>query len=294
VVELTGGGTDIVYAAASHQLGAGEGIEYLRAFAATGLVLTGNEFDNQIICGTGNDRLNGRDGDDTITTSRARAIIYGGNGNGSIGLDGSSTSTGRVNGGDGSARVRSADLSQFVVSPVETLDAYYGFISVSVAQIASFDVYGADLATPDTQISISLRGAGGTLDFTNGISGQNSGEIRDAGLTSRISITGFVNDDRLFGSDFNDAPRGGNGDDVLLAGSGCDTLAGGLGDDRERRDQHRPAQRWCRQRHVRLRLTVRRQLQSRRDRGFSLRHRHHRGRSDQLVRLPDRLTAAAA
>ena len=54
VVEAPGGGTDTVYASASYQLGAGEEIEYLRAFAAIGLELTGNEFDNEIIGGAGN------------------------------------------------------------------------------------------------------------------------------------------------------------------------------------------------------------------------------------------------
>lgn len=241
IVEAAGGGIDILYSSVNFALAAGQEVETLRVYGSTGRTLSGNDQDNHLLGsigndelngGTGNDQLNGRDGDDTLTTNGASAIIYGGNGNDTIRLDGSSTSTGKVNGGNGNDIVRSADLGQFVISHVETLDTYYGFVSGSVVQIASFTAYTADLADPDTQISISLRGAGGTLDFTTGISGQNSVEIRDAGLTSRINITGSVNDDRLFGSDFNDTLRGGDGDDVLLGGSGRDTLQGGMGDDR--------------------------------------------------------------
>ncbi len=81
-------------------------------------------------------------------------------------------------------------------------------------------------------ISFSLRGAGGTLDFTTAISGQNSVEIRDAGMTSAIFITGSVNADALNGSDFNDRLNGGNGEDSLSGGNGRDVLNGGNDDDR--------------------------------------------------------------
>ena len=241
VVEAAGGGIDVLYSSVNFNLAAGQEVETLWVYGSTGRTLSGNDLDNQLFGsvgddelngGTGNDLLNGRDGDDTITTNGASAIIYGGNGNDSIRLDGLSTSTGRVNGGDGNDTVYSTDLGQFVISHVETLDTYYGFVTGSVAQFASFAAYTADQADPDARISIALRDAGGTLDFTTGVGGQNSVEIRDAGLTSRISITGSVNDDVLFGSDFNDTLRGGDGDDVLLAGSGRDTLQGGDGADR--------------------------------------------------------------
>ncbi|MCC8429563.1 hypothetical protein LJ725_11340 [Reyranella aquatilis] len=241
IVEGAGGGTDILYSSTNFFLADGVEIESLRVAGSTGRTLSGNDQDNRIFGNsgddtldgeTGNDLLHGREGDDLISTTGASATINGGEGNDTIRLDGTSTSTGVVFGGLGDDTVRSADLGQFVLRQVETLDTYYGFVSGSVAQFASFAAYTADLAAPDTRISISLRDAGGTLDFTTGISGQNSVEIRDAGLTSRISITGSVNDDVLFGSSFSDALRGGDGDDVLAAGSGRDTLEGGDGADR--------------------------------------------------------------
>lgn len=242
VIEASGGGDDAVYTSVSYTLGTGQAIETLKVRGSAGLMLTGNALDNSLIggagddfldTGAGNDRVWGGVGNDTIATSGASAEIYADLGDDTIRIDGSSTSSGYVGGGGGYDIVRSADLGEFVFRGVETLDTYYGFLNGSVSQLASFDSYTADLAgDPEVQISFSLRGAGGTLDFTAGISGQNSVEIRDVGLTSAIYVTGSVNDDRLFGSGFSDRLNGGNGDDVLLGEDGRDRLIGGANDDR--------------------------------------------------------------
>lgn len=243
VIEAVGGGYDVVYASADFTLAAGEEVEVLRAHpnAAAALRLTGNEFDNVLIGGagddfldggTGSDRISGGGGGDTITTSGASARIFAGDGDDTIRVDGSSASTGLVRGGDGVDTVRSADLGQFEFRNVEILDTYYGFVNATARQIAAFETYAADLAAADAQISISLRGTGGTLDFTTGIGGLHSVEIRDVGLTSRIVVTGSINDDSLIGSLFNDTLRGGNGSDALSGGDGRDTLEGGASDDR--------------------------------------------------------------
>lgn len=70
------------------------------------------------------------------------------------------------------------------------------------------------------------------MDFTTGIGGQNSVEVRDAGLTSAIYVTGSANADALVGSSFNDGLSGGTGDDELLGGDGRDALLGGADNDR--------------------------------------------------------------
>ena len=68
VNEAVGGGTDTVFASVSYALTAGPEIEFLRANAgATGLSLTGNEFANTIVGGSGNDTLDGGAGNDTLT-----------------------------------------------------------------------------------------------------------------------------------------------------------------------------------------------------------------------------------
>jgi serralysin len=242
VVEALGGGIDTVFTSMNFTLAAGQEIERLHARAgSTGLTLTGNELDNVLVggagddvldAGTGIDQILGRGGSDTMTTSGQSAVIFGDEGDDSILLNGTSTSTGLVDGGAGNDTVRSADIGQFVFRQVETLDTYYGFLNGSVNQIASFNAYTADLAASDAQISFFLRGAGGVLNFTAGIGGQNSIEIRDGGLTSAIRITGSVNGDTLFGSGFSDTLNGGDGSDRLLDGEGNDTLNGGSGADR--------------------------------------------------------------
>jgi Ca2+-binding RTX toxin-like protein len=95
------GGTDTVYASVNYALQAGQEVEYLRANAgATGLALTGNEFNNVIVGltgndvlngGLGNDTLNGGDGNDTLNGSAGNDALSGGNGNdlliGGVGAD---------------------------------------------------------------------------------------------------------------------------------------------------------------------------------------------------------------
>jgi Ca2+-binding RTX toxin-like protein len=241
VIEAVGQGTDTVYCSVSFALATGQEVEYLRVRGSAGLTLTGNELNNILVGGSGddvldggsggNDQIFGGDGNDTLSTEGQSAIIRAGNGDDSIRLDGSSTSMGTVDGGAGNDTVHSADLGQFVIRNVETLDTYYGFVTGSVAQVASFDRYTAVLGPPDMQIQFSLRGAGGALDFTTGIGGQNSLQIRDAGLTSGIRITGSVNDDTMFGSAFDDTLKGGNGNDTLYGNEGRDTLDGGAAND---------------------------------------------------------------
>ncbi|MDO8972433.1 calcium-binding protein [Reyranella sp.] len=241
VDETTGSGVDTVFTRVDFTLEAGQAIEVLWALGSTGLMLSGNELDNLLRGtywndvldgGAGNDVIRALAGNDTITTSGASAVIYAGSGDDTIRIDGASTSSGYVEGGSGHDTVRSADLGLFVFRGVETLDTYYGFLGGTIRQLASFDSYTADLAAPDAQISFSVRGAGGALDFTAGISGLNSVEIRDAGLTSAIYITGSVNSDSLVGSGFHDRLNGGNGDDSLFGGDGRDTLVGEAGQDR--------------------------------------------------------------
>ena len=242
VTEALGEGIDTVFASVNYTLAAGQEVEFLRATrAAIGLTLTGNELDNTLVGtagadtlvgGLGNDKFHAGIGDDTIVTTGESASINAGRGDDTILLDGSSTSTGSVDGGLGNDTVRSADLGRFVISEVETLDTYYGYLNATAKQVASIQFFTADLAAEDMQISISLRGAGGKIDFTTGISGQNSVEIRDSGITSAINVTGSVNGDTLSGSAFNDTLKGGDGGDSLFGSDGRDSLDGGAANDR--------------------------------------------------------------
>ena len=190
----------------------------------------GNAGANDISDGAGgNDTIDGGGGNDSITSSGGTDTLRGGEGDDRFFID--DPVGGTVNGGNGTDTVFTVDPGNIVFSNVEVLDTYYGFITARLSQIASFGGMAAVLGAPDTQISVSLRGAGGTLDFTTRIVGENSLSTRDAGLTSAIKITGSVNDDFLFGSNFNDTLRGGDGADILVGGNGRDTLIGNAGAD---------------------------------------------------------------
>jgi len=140
-IEATGAGTDAVFASVNFTLEVGQEIESLFGLGTTGLMLTGNEFDNLLLGtvgddvldgGAGNDEVRAGDGSDTITTSGASGMIYAGEGDDTIRIDGASTSSGYVKGGAGTDTVRSADLGQFEFRSVEVLDTYYGFLNATV------------------------------------------------------------------------------------------------------------------------------------------------------------------
>ena len=66
VFEAIGGGKDILYSTVDYTLGAGQEVETLRVSGTVGLALTGNELDNTLIGGAGNDRLQGGGGNDIL------------------------------------------------------------------------------------------------------------------------------------------------------------------------------------------------------------------------------------
>ena len=84
VVEAVGDGSDRVYSSASWSMAAGQEIEYLRAYgvgATSGVTLGGNELDNYLIGGSGNDVLNGRAGNDRLKGNAGADAMSGGAGN---------------------------------------------------------------------------------------------------------------------------------------------------------------------------------------------------------------------
>jgi len=109
VNEAVGGGTDTVFTTVNYTLQAGQEVEYLRNNAgATGLTLTGNAFDNNIIGGTGNDtliggagtdHLTGQDGNDNLDGGTGADIMNGGAGNDTYHVDNAADVVGEGSGG---------------------------------------------------------------------------------------------------------------------------------------------------------------------------------------------------
>ncbi len=88
VVEHPGQGRDRVFTTVDFTLMPGVEIEILRANAgASGLLLTGNEFNNTIIGGAGNDTLLGGNGNDTLRAGAGADRMEGGAGNDTYQVD---------------------------------------------------------------------------------------------------------------------------------------------------------------------------------------------------------------
>src|SRR5262249_13147774 len=84
VIEAAGQGSDTVYASVDWSMAAAQEIEYLRASGAgatSGVILTGNEFNNRKSGGKGNDTLSGGAGDDCLEGGAGADTMAGGTGN---------------------------------------------------------------------------------------------------------------------------------------------------------------------------------------------------------------------
>src|SRR6185312_3078105 len=76
-------------ATASYALAAGSEVETMRVNVATGLTLTGNEFNNTIIGNAGNDTLFGGAGNDVLSGLAGADTMVGGIGNDTYTVDNS-------------------------------------------------------------------------------------------------------------------------------------------------------------------------------------------------------------
>jgi len=251
VVEATGGGSDTVYASLNYSLDAGQEVEILRANAgAAGLRLGGNELDNRIVGGAGEDILTGGGGSD---------VLEGGTGDDRY----------RVDGG----------MAQIVEAADGGLDTVYASIGYSLTAGQEVEVLRADAGA----VGLTLAGnefdntlLGGDDDDT--LSGGAGNDILNGGLGSD-RLDGGSGDDRfhadtaadqiveavgggsdtvyasvgyslaagveveflranagtiglaLAGNEFANTLLGGDGGDTLIGGAGNDTLKGGIGAD---------------------------------------------------------------
>lgn len=212
-----------------------------------GDTLSGGAGDDWIGGGTGINILDGGDGNDTLSSS-GRDTIHGGAGNDSIfetaqaftlldGGDGDdlfyvSGGKGVVDGGAGIDTVRDGGLYGLTLANIEIVDAYGdGGFDATVGQLASIATITDSLAPADGLLFIALKGRGGTLDLPQHLVGEQSVNLYDNGLLSRIDITGTSHDDFLGGSRFADTLSGGSDDDTIDGGLGDDVLVGGAGND---------------------------------------------------------------
>lgn len=201
VFEVAGGGSDTVFASVNYTLQAGQEVEFLRANAGgAGLKLTGNQFANTVVGGTGDDTLDGGTSGD---------LLQGGLGDDTYFFENSSDVIDET-GGDG------IDLV---------------FSSRSLSLVPSVRVLG-DVENLTLTGSSDLNGTGNTLanEITgntgnNGLSG-NEGDDTLEGGAGNDSLTGGLGADRLEG--------GANADTFIydlaaestVAGAGRDLIIG--------------------------------------------------------------------
>ncbi|WP_196305647.1 beta strand repeat-containing protein, partial [Rhodoblastus acidophilus] len=177
-----------------------------------------------------NDVLNGGAGADTFNDS------YSGDAdtfNGGAGADTFQLNVGgagAVDGGADTDTVKSYDLGGYSFSNVEVLDTY--FVFATTAQLSAFTSL-IDGGAATTQFQVYLRGAGGAIDFTSRVTGADSVNVSDGGLTTGMTVTGSSNADALRDSQFNDTLNGGAGADTFNDdhSGDTDTLNGGAGAD---------------------------------------------------------------
>ena len=232
VTEAAGGGTDTVYANVSYALRAGSEIEFLRANAgATGLSLTGNEFNNTIVGGTGNDMLSGGGGNDTYYVGNAGDVVN------------------EAGGGGIDTVYASVSYALSVGSEVEFLRANAGATGVSLAG-NEFDNTivggtgndtlsggaGNDTYYVGNSGDIVTEAVGGgtdtvyaSVDYT--LSATTEVETFRANAATGVKLTGNAYSHTLVGGSGSDTLVGGAGNDTINGGAGADSMAGGAGND---------------------------------------------------------------
>ena len=199
------------------------------AFAGTGdFVGTGNNLDNVIDGGTGNDTLNGSAGNDTLNGSAGNDTLNGDAGNDTLnGGAGSDT----LNGGVGNdAMAGGSGNDTYVVdsaTDVVTEAAGAGTDTVQTSTLATYTL-GANVENLTNTGNDTFTGNGNGLD--NVINGGGGADTLN-GAGGNDTLNGGAGNDTLNGGAGADTLNGDAGDDTLNGGAGSDTLNGGAGND---------------------------------------------------------------
>ncbi len=172
------------------------------AFAGTGdFVGTGNNLDNVIDGGTGNDTLNGGAGSDTLNGGVGNDAMAGGSGNDTYVVD-SATDVVTEAAGAGTDTVQTSTLATYTLG----------------ANVENLTNTGNETFTGNGNGLDNVINGGGGADTLNGAGGNDT-------------LNGGAGNDTLNGGAGADTLNGDAGDDTLNGGAGSDTLNGGAGND---------------------------------------------------------------
>ncbi len=258
VIEAAGGGTDNIYASANFTLGAGQEVEYVRVSGAAGLSLTGNEFANYLIGGTGGDTLGGGAGDDKLDGRAGTDTMAGGSGNDTYYVDHAGDQVIEAAGGGTDTVFASAN---FVLGAGQEVDY------LRVSSTAGLSLTGNEFANYliGATGGDTLGGGGGDdkvdgragADTMAGGSGNDTYYVDHAGDQVIEAVSGGSSDTvfasanfalgagqeveylrvsgaaglTLTGNELANSLVGGAGNDRLTGSGGLDRLTGGMGND---------------------------------------------------------------
>jgi Ca2+-binding RTX toxin-like protein len=195
-----GGGFDAVYTRVNYVLRAGQEIEQL---AATGLglgqaiALTGNEFSQSLISGSGNDDLNGGGGADFLTANAGNDRLNGG-----TGID-------VMTGGAGNDIYFVDNIGDVIVELAgEGSDSVYASATYQLSGGAAVELLATTGLAPGQAITLFGN------DFAQSVIGATGDDI----------LYGFGGADSLVGNEGADRLDGGAGDDGLRGDAGADVF----------------------------------------------------------------------
>ena len=243
VIEAAAGGTDVVFASVDYTLATGQALEILRANAgAVGLTLRGNELDNRIDGGIGNDTLNGKagadymtggDGDDTYIVDQVRDQVFEAVGGGSdtiFTLSNYTLGAGqeveflRAYAGTPALRLNGNELGNRIYGGVEgdTLDGMAG-------ADAMFGGVGNDRYFVDQAGDLVVEAAGEGIDTVLTLSDY---ALRQGQEVEHLRAIAGAPGVRLSGNEFDNGVYGADGNDTIDGMAGTDLMVGQAGDDR--------------------------------------------------------------
>ena len=260
VVELAGGGTDLIRSSLSWTLPANVENLTLSGFATidgTGNTLantlTGNAADNRLDGGAGNDTLNGGAGNDTLDGGPGNDSLRGSLGD-DVYLVDSTSDVVTENASEGTDLVQSSAIFTLAAN-VENLTLTGGaningtgnaLANILVGNTgnntlnggASADTLaggaGNDTYVVDNVGDLILEAAGEGTDLVQtSATFTLSANVENLTLTGTAAIngTGNVLNNAMLGNSGANILDGGSGNDTLNGGNGNDTILGGLGDD---------------------------------------------------------------
>lgn len=268
VVELEGGGNSDTVQASIDSYTLDANVERLIYTGTGDFTGAGNELNNNITGGAGNDSLYGMEGDDGIAGGAGDDYLSGGAGNDTLsggagddyldGGDGNDT----LNGGDGDDIIRGGAGNDTINVGAGFNTIVYDTLDFGDDVVASFDANpnggqdridlrgsGITDANFDDRVTITSNGTdtlisitgGGTIRLT-GVTGSGANAISWAdfildgdrtihGTANADVINGTAASDTILGHAGNDTINGLAGDDIIDGGAGNDDIFGGTGDD---------------------------------------------------------------